>query len=79
MAMRLGARGKYTYLCDWLLHQNILEDEQIFNKCCEIFGIICAVPEKSRMAEMRIILDSLSNCMISGMTMTVKSCRKEYY
>lgn len=46
MAMRLGARGKYTYLCDWLLHQNILEDEQIFNKCCEIFGIICAVPEK---------------------------------
>ena len=46
MAMRLGARGKYTYLCDWLLHQNILEDEQIFNKCCEIFGIICAVPDK---------------------------------
>lgn len=46
MAMRLGARGKYTYLCDWLLHQSILEDEQIFNKCCEIFGIICAVPEK---------------------------------
>lgn len=46
MAMRRGARGKYTYLCDWLLHQNILEDEQIFNKCCEIFGIICAVPDK---------------------------------
>ena len=23
MAMRLGARGKYTYLCDWLLHQNL--------------------------------------------------------
>lgn len=45
MAMRLGARGKYTYLCDWLLHQNILDDEQAFNKCCEIFGIICVVPE----------------------------------
>lgn len=46
MAMRLGARGKYTYLCDWLLHQNILEDEQTFNRCCEIFGILCVVPEK---------------------------------
>lgn len=46
MAMRLGARGKYTYLCDWLLHQNILEDEKTFNKCCEIFGILCVVPEK---------------------------------
>lgn len=44
MAMRLGARGKYTKLCKWLLHQNILENEQTFCKCAEIFGILCVVP-----------------------------------
>lgn len=46
MAMRLGARGKYKDLCDWLLYQNILENEQAFDKCCEIFGILCVVPEQ---------------------------------
>lgn len=46
MAMRLGARGKYTYLCDWLLHQDIFANEQIFCECCEIFGILCVVPEQ---------------------------------
>ena len=46
MGMRLGARGEYTYLCDWLLHQNILEDEQVFRRCCEIFGMFCTIPEQ---------------------------------
>ena len=46
MAMRLGARGKYKDLCDWLLYQNILGNEQVFDKCCEIFGILCVVPEQ---------------------------------
>ena len=46
MAIRLGARGCYTYLCDWLLHQRILESEETFNKCCEIFGILCTIPGK---------------------------------
>lgn len=46
MGMRLGARERYTDLCNWLLHQNILEDEQTFCKCCEIFGILCVVPEQ---------------------------------
>lgn len=46
MGMRLGARGKYTYLCDWLLHQNILKNEQIFCKCCEIFGMLCIIPNQ---------------------------------
>lgn len=46
MAMRLGARGEYTYLCDWLLHQNILEDEQMFDRCVEIFGMLCVMPNQ---------------------------------
>ncbi len=46
MAIRLGARGGYTFLCDWLLHQKILESEETFSKCCEIFGILCTVPGK---------------------------------
>lgn len=44
MAMRLGARGRYTNLCRWLLHQNILQNEQTFCQCAEIFGILCIVP-----------------------------------
>lgn len=46
MAMRLGARGKYTYLCEWLLHQNLLENEQTFCRCCEIFGMLCIIPNQ---------------------------------
>lgn len=46
MAMRLDARETYTYLCDWLLHQNILEDEQMFCRCAEIFGMLCIMPNQ---------------------------------
>lgn len=46
MALRLVARGQYTYLCDWLLHQNILEDEQLFDRCTEIFGMLCIMPNQ---------------------------------
>ena len=46
MAMRLDARETYTYLCDWLLHQNILEDERMFCRCAEIFGMLCIMPNQ---------------------------------
>lgn len=29
-----------------MLHQNILEDEQVFRRCCEIFGMFCTIPEQ---------------------------------
>ncbi len=46
MAIRLGAGGRYTALCDWLIQQDILKDEQIFNRCSEIFGILCTIPKR---------------------------------
>lgn len=46
MALRHGADERYTYLCDWLLHQNILEDEQMFCRCAEIFGMLCIMPSQ---------------------------------
>ena len=47
MAMRLGAKGEYTYLCDWLFHQNILEEEQTLSQCAEIFGMLCIMPNQA--------------------------------
>lgn len=46
MAIRLGAGKMYTYLCDWLLHQNILENDLILSRCAEIFGMLCVMPNQ---------------------------------
>lgn len=46
MALRHGADERYTYLCDWLLHQDILENELNLSECAEIFGMLCIIPSQ---------------------------------
>lgn len=46
LALKLGAQGIYGYLCDWLLKQNIMENEQTIDKTAEMFSILGAIPDR---------------------------------
>lgn len=46
LAMRLGARGKLEDLYDWLLHQNIMENDQTISRTAEMFSILGVIPDR---------------------------------
>lgn len=45
LAMNLGMRENFDFLCEWLLHQNIMENAQTISQIAEMFGILGVVPD----------------------------------